>query len=91
MSLRVCAGWCGGSGLGRAWVEVKAEYVELINGEFVRRDAREWAAECLARHVLNIKSLSARQAWLFDFEKKHGPAEAQKLRDGMQELWDARK
>lgn len=67
---------------------MKAEYVELINGEFVRRDAETWRDECLARHVLNIKSLSARQAWLFDFEKKHGPAEAQKLRGGMTLIWE---
>lgn len=89
MSLRACADWCGGSGLVR--VEVKAEYVELINGEFVRRDAEAWRDETLARWVLSLKPLSKRQAWLYDFEKKHGPAEAQKLRECMQQLWDARK
>lgn len=63
-------------------------YVELIDGRTVMRDAEEWRWECLCRHVLSIKSLSARQAWIFDFEKKHGPAEAQKLREGMQAIWD---
>lgn len=60
----------------------------MIDGRTVMRDAEEWRDECLARWVLTLKPLSRRQAWLFEYEKKHGPAEANKLKDGMSAIWE---
>ena len=54
--------------------------VQLINGEFVQSDAKEWAAECLARFVLDLPSLAERRAWLADFEKRHGAEETERLK-----------
>lgn len=66
------------------------QYVELIDGRMVLRDAEAWRAECLARWVLTLKPLSHRQAWLFEYEKQHGPAEANKLKNGMSAIWEKR-
>ncbi len=55
-----------------------SEYVELINGQVVRRDAEEWKMECLAKWVLQLgrtdadRGLKRRQDWLRDYEKRHG-------------------
>lgn len=54
--------------------------VQLINGEFVQSDAKEWAAECLARHVLALPTLAERREWLADFEKRHGAGDTEKLK-----------
>ena len=57
-----------------------ATLVQLINGEFVQSDAKEWAAECLARFVLNLPTLAERRAWLADFEKRHGAEDTERLK-----------
>ena len=57
-----------------------AMLVQLINGEFVQSDAKEWAAECLARFVLDLRTLAERRAWLADFEKRHGAEETERLK-----------
>lgn len=56
----------------------------LIDGREVASTSPEWRLETLARHVLSIKPLAARRAWLEDFEKKHGPAV--ELRHAMEQL-----
>ena len=58
-------------------------FVELIDGRMVSRCAEEWREECLARHVLQIRPLTARQEWLADFEKKRGPEAAGALKVSM--------
>lgn len=63
-----------------------AVMVELVDGRVVTRDAAEWRNECLARHALSLPSLAARREWLADFEKLHGAADAEALRNTMQAL-----
>ena len=58
-------------------------FVELIDGQMVSRCAEEWREECLARHVLQLRPLSARQEWLADFEKKRGLEAANALKVAM--------
>ena len=60
-----------------------ATLVELIDGRFVMSDAAEWRDECLARHVLNLPTIAERRAWLADFEKRHGMADAEALKERM--------
>ena len=57
-----------------------ATYVQLIDGKVVMSDAAKWRDECLARHVLNLPTLAQRQAWLADFEKRHGAADTEALK-----------
>ena len=68
-----------------------ATLVQLIDGRFVQSDAETWRSECLARHVLALRTLAERRAWLADFERRHGAAEAAHLRDAMQQVHAARK
>lgn len=63
---------------------VTATLVTLVDGRAVLSDAEEWRNETLARHVLSVRPLDARRAWLADFERQHGPAETEKLRSTMQ-------
>jgi hypothetical protein len=60
--------------------------VEIVNDQVVTRDAAEWRHECLARFVLELPSLAARREWLADFERKHGAADINALRDTMTAL-----
>lgn len=64
--------------------------VQLIDGRFVHSDAEEWRSETLARHVLALRTLADRRAWLADFERRHGAAETAHLRDAMQQVHAAR-
>jgi hypothetical protein len=68
-----------------------AVMVELIDGKLVASDAEEWRAECLARHVLGLPSLDLRRAWLADFERRHGAADATSLMEAMQRVHAAKK
>lgn len=68
-----------------------ANLVQLINGEFVTSDAAAWRDECLARHVLNLPTLAVRQAWLADYERRHGAAEAESLKYHMLQQKRSRK
>jgi hypothetical protein len=63
--------------------------IQLINGRMVESDADKWRNECLARHVLS-KPLDDRRLWLADFEKKHGQAEADKLKAAMTAIYAGR-
>ena len=65
-----------------------ATLVELVNGEIVTRDAEEWRAECLARHVLQLPSKAARVEWLVEYEKRHGEAARVELQDVMRAVWN---
>jgi hypothetical protein len=65
---------------------MKHALVELVDGQIVTRDAEQWRSECLARHVLQLPSRPARQEWLADFEKKHGSADTERLRETMTAL-----
>lgn len=63
-----------------------ATYVQLIDGQYVTSDAEAWRAECLARHVLALKTRMERQVWLQDFEKRHGKDDTEALKAKMMEL-----
>lgn len=65
-----------------------ATLVELIDGQLVMSDAEQWRDECLARWVLALPTKSKRIEWLADFEKKHGAAEAAKLRTNVMKAFD---
>ena len=62
----------------------------LLDGRRVADDSAEWRMECLARHVLALRTLAERRAWLADFEQRHGAAETAHLRDAMQQVHAAR-
>lgn len=68
-----------------------ATLVELVDGRVVTRDAEEWRAECMARHVLALPTLALRRAWIADFEKRHGPLDVANLMETMQLLHAKRK
>lgn len=68
-------------------MSASAAFIELIDGQIVHRDAEAWRHECLARHVLQLPSKAARQAWLADYDKLHGAAEATALQDTMRAIW----
>jgi len=65
-----------------------ATLVELVNGEIVTRDAEEWRAECLARHVLQLPSKAARVEWLLEYGNRHGEAARLELQDVMTAVWN---
>lgn len=65
--------------------------VTLVGGREVSSLSREWQIECLARHVLSLKGLEGRRAWLRDYERRCGARAAADLMDAMQEVHAARK
>jgi hypothetical protein len=65
--------------------------VTLIDGTVVCSSCDAWRRETEARHILSMKPLSVRQAWLADIEKRRGKASADKLRADMMRLWEHRK
>lgn len=65
-----------------------AKEVELCDGRRVDSRSADWKQECLARWVLSLKPLAKRQAWLFDFEKRHGPEETERLKANMTKVWE---
>ncbi len=65
--------------------------VTLIDGRTVSSWSHEWRDECLARHVLGLPDRVTRQAWLRDFQKLHGKATADWLREKMLYVWDNQK
>jgi hypothetical protein len=64
----------GGAGRGRdGW---SRRVKTLLDGRRVTNDSAEWRLECLARHVLDLRTLAERRAWLADFEKRSGERRA---------------
>lgn len=58
--------------------------VQLADGRHVATDSAEFKVECLARHVLRLRTLDERRAWIADFEKRAGALAAADLMTAMQ-------
>lgn len=63
----------------------------LIDGREVASTSPEWRMECLARHVLTLKPLAARQSWLEGYDQKAGEVAGQELRLLMLTVHEAKK
>lgn len=64
--------------------------VTLLDGRQVDSDSIDYRDECLGRHVLAIGSRIERIQWLADFEKKHGTAAVERLKDAITRVHGAR-
>jgi hypothetical protein len=69
----------------------KAPLVELVNGQQVPSDSREWLLECEARYVLNLPTKADRYALLDAIEKKRGRDARMELHDRVMQLHFATK
>lgn len=58
---------------------MSAVLVELVDGQFVSRDAEEWRHECLARHILSHPLLERRML-LSEYAHVHGAVADERLR-----------
>ena len=67
-----------------------SEYVELLDGEIVTRDAEEWRREFLALHVLTLPTFVERREWLNKYQKLHGPADLDALKVTIRALQNKR-
>lgn len=63
----------------------------LIDGREVASSSPEWLIECLAKHVLAIKPLARRQAWLADYAKGKAASALQDLQNSMAAVHAAKK
>lgn len=70
---------------------VETAPVTLVDGTVVCNSCEAYRAECEARHILTMKPITVRQAWLADIEKRRGKTSADKLRADMMRLWEHRK
>lgn len=69
--------------------------VELLTGNSVCSYCPHYKAECFARweaaqFVLSLKSIESRQAELADYERRNGPAAAERLRNIVRKMWGER-
>ena len=62
----------------------------LIDGREVASDSEDWRHECEARAIAALPTLAERRAWLEQIQHKRGQAEADRLRQTMQQLWNER-
>ena len=62
----------------------------LLDGREVDTASEDWRHECEARAIAALPTLAERRAWLEGIEAKRGKAEADRLRDTMRALWEAR-
>lgn len=69
--------------------ELGPALVQLVDGEYVARDAERWRLECEARAINAMQPASRRQAWLTDLEAKRGVESVDQLRDAMTALREA--
>ncbi len=62
----------------------------LIDGTEVDSASEAWRHECEARAIAELPTLADRRAWLESIERKRGLPEADRLRETIGKLWDAR-
>lgn len=67
----------------------------LLNGEAVCSWCPQWADECKqrdasARIVLRIDTRTRRELWLTNYEREHGVAATERLRNTVRAMWPAR-
>lgn len=65
--------------------------VTLIDGRQVPSDSEEWRHETEARWVAARPTLMERRLYLDEVAAKRGQAEADRLRETMTRIWEARK
>ena len=65
--------------------------VTLVDGRQVDSDSEAWRHECEARAIAALPTLAERRAWLQSLEHRRGKADADRLRETMRLLWEARK
>jgi hypothetical protein len=64
--------------------------VALLDGRQVDSASEEWRWECLARAVLAMQPLAKRREFLQDWQKRHGEASADRLRELMKSQHDTK-
>lgn len=65
--------------------------VTLLDGRQVDSASEDWRHECEARMVAGRRTLDERREYLDAVERRRGKASADRLRDTMRQLWEARK
>lgn len=64
--------------------------VTLIDGRQVDSTSEDWRHECEARAIAALPTLADRRAWLEQLQHKRGKEEADRLRNTMKLLWEAK-
>jgi hypothetical protein len=62
----------------------------LIDGTEVDTNSEAWRHLCEARAIAGLPSLAERRAWLDDLARKRGPAAADRIRNTLKRLWEAK-
>jgi hypothetical protein len=62
----------------------------LIDGTEADTTSEAWRHECEARAIAALPTLAERRAWLDDLARKRGPAAADRIRDTLKRLWEAK-
>lgn len=63
----------------------------LLDGREVDSASEDWRHECEARAVAARPTLAERREYLDLVERRRGRAAAERLRETMKQLWEARK
>lgn len=63
--------------------------VTLICGAVVPGDSEAWRLECEARHVLNLRTKSARHSYLERVQSRRGKGQRDELEDMVWRVWRA--
>lgn len=65
--------------------------VTLLDGRQVDSASEDWRHECEARAIAARPTLAERRMYLDEVERRRGTAAAERLRETMKQLWEARK
>jgi hypothetical protein len=65
--------------------------VTLLDGRQVDSASEDWRHECEARAIAARPTLAERRMYLDEVERRRGAAAAERLRETMKQLWEARK
>jgi hypothetical protein len=63
---------------------------QLIDGTEVDGASEAWRHECVARAIAALPTLAQRREWLEQIERRRGKGEADRIRQTMGELWQAK-
>jgi hypothetical protein len=62
----------------------------LIDGTEVDSTSEAWRHECEARAIAALPTLAERRSWLDDLARKRGVFEADRIRNTLKRLWEAK-
>ena len=65
--------------------------VTLLDGRQVDSASEDWRHECEARAIAARPTLAERRMYLDEVARRRGTAAADRLRETMKQLWEARK